>query len=273
MFRWDLKRSQLSVSTRALSRDLKDAIGAAARAGFASIEVWEEDTEQMGGYRTAARLIKDSGLRISSYQVIRNVDGVDADCFAEALRLSTSLIDHAAEIGADSVLACSSLHPSVSFDEALAQDQLGAIAGIAAAANMPLAFECLSMASHRALWTQAWTLIKAVNNPILGLALDTTHSAIMNEDMEAVRAIPATSIGFVQLADLRTTAGDVFDLNRRQRLFPGEGSLDLEPFMAAVLATGYTGTVSLEVFNADNMQRSADDNATRAMASFKRAAP
>lgn len=268
MYRWGLEQRQLSVSTRALSRNLAQAIDAAARAGFARVEMWEEDAEQLGGYRSAAKRIHDAGLKISSFQVIRDVDGVEAGRFVEAMEFSKSLIEHAAEVGADSVLACSSLHKSAKFDEARAADQLGRIAEIAADANMPLAFECLSMARHRNRWSEAWSLIERINNPILGLALDTTHSAIMEEDIEAARTIAPERIAFVQLADLATIKGDVFDLNRRHRLFPGEGSLDFEPFMAAILATGYAGTVSLEVFNADNMERDANDNAARAMASF-----
>lgn len=266
--RWNLDQTQLSISTRALSRDLRAAIDAAARAGFAAIELWEEDTEQLGGYRAAARYARDSGLRISSYQVIRDVDGVDGACFNTAIEQANRLIRHAAEVGADSVLACSSLHPNAIFDEELARHQLGMVTEIAASVGMPLAFESLSMARHRARWVEAWSLVREIDNPMLGLALDSTHCAIMGESVEAVREIDGSRIGFVQLADLKSTSGDVFDLNRNQRLFPGEGILDLDSFMEAVLATGYKGTVSLEVFNAANMKRPAQDNAARAMASF-----
>ena len=42
---------------------------------------------------------------------------------------------------------------------------------------------------------------------------------------------------------------DVLSWSRHHRLFPGEGAFDLEGFVGHVLAAGYTGPLSLEVFN------------------------
>jgi 4-hydroxyphenylpyruvate dioxygenase len=42
---------------------------------------------------------------------------------------------------------------------------------------------------------------------------------------------------------------DVLQWSRHHRLFPGQGAFDLPAFLGAVLAAGYTGPLSLEVFN------------------------
>ena len=42
---------------------------------------------------------------------------------------------------------------------------------------------------------------------------------------------------------------DVLSWSRHHRLFPGEGSFDLPAFVGHVLRAGYTGPMSLEVFN------------------------
>ncbi len=42
---------------------------------------------------------------------------------------------------------------------------------------------------------------------------------------------------------------DVLSWSRHYRLFPGEGAFDLRAFVGHVLAAGYTGPLSLEVFN------------------------
>ena len=44
---------------------------------------------------------------------------------------------------------------------------------------------------------------------------------------------------------------DVLSWSRHFRNFPGQGDLDVTGFMRAVLASGYTGPLSLEVFNDD----------------------
>src|SRR5205085_1556842 len=42
---------------------------------------------------------------------------------------------------------------------------------------------------------------------------------------------------------------DVLQWSRHHRLFPGQGAFDLPGFLGHVLAAGYTGPLSLEVFN------------------------
>jgi 4-hydroxyphenylpyruvate dioxygenase len=42
---------------------------------------------------------------------------------------------------------------------------------------------------------------------------------------------------------------DVLSWSRHHRLFPGEGSSDLGEFAGRVVAAGYRGPLSLEVFN------------------------
>jgi 4-hydroxyphenylpyruvate dioxygenase len=55
---------------------------------------------------------------------------------------------------------------------------------------------------------------------------------------------------------------DVLSWSRHHRLFPGEGAFDLTSFVGHVLAAGYTGPLSLEVFNdvfrQTDVQRTAD---------------
>ena len=44
-------------------------------------------------------------------------------------------------------------------------------------------------------------------------------------------------------------AMDVLQWSRHYRLFPGQGTFDLPAFLGHVLTAGYTGPLSLEVFN------------------------
>ena len=42
---------------------------------------------------------------------------------------------------------------------------------------------------------------------------------------------------------------DLLQWSRHHRLFPGQGAFDLPAFLGHVLAAGYAGPLSLEVFN------------------------
>ena len=63
--------------------------------------------------------------------------------------------------------------------------------------------------------------------------------------------MPGEKLFFVQLADAPKLAMDVLSWSRHFRNFPGQGDLDVTGFMRAVLASGYAGPLSLEVFNDD----------------------
>lgn len=51
------------------------------------------------------------------------------------------------------------------------------------------------------------------------------------------------------MADAPLLAMDVLEWSRHFRCFPGQGGFDLAGFLAPVVASGYRGPLSLEVFN------------------------
>ena len=61
--------------------------------------------------------------------------------------------------------------------------------------------------------------------------------------------MPGSRLFFVQMADAPKLSMDVLSWSRHFRNFPGQGDLDVTGFMRAVLASGYSGPLSLEVFN------------------------
>ena len=68
-------------------------------------------------------------------------------------------------------------------------------------------------------------------------------------DPNTIRSIPGDKIFYVQLADAPAFDMDVLYWSRHFRNMPGEGELACTDFMRAVMATGYTGPISLEIFN------------------------
>src|SRR5262249_48572393 len=66
---------------------------------------------------------------------------------------------------------------------------------------------------------------------------------------DTIRRIPDDKIFFVQLADAPAIEMDFLYWSRHFRNMPGEGDLDVVGFLRAVMATGYRGPLSLEIFN------------------------
>lgn len=124
-------------------------------------------------------------------------------------------------------------------------------AELAKSYNKRIAYEALSWAQHVYTWEQSWELVKEVNHPNLGICLDTFHIFSRQGDINAISDIPADKIFYVQLADAPLLKIDHLNYSRHHRNFPLQGSFPIITFMEKLIQTGYTGTLSLEVFNDD----------------------
>jgi 4-hydroxyphenylpyruvate dioxygenase len=114
---------------------------------------------------------------------------------------------------------------------------------------MRIAYEALAWGSRVKLFSQAWGVVERVDHPNLGLALDSFHTLSLRDDPRPIARLPGDRIFYVQLADAPWVNTDVLTHSRHYRCFPGQGEFDLTGFMRAVLDAGYTGTISLEIFN------------------------
>jgi hypothetical protein len=66
---------------------------------------------------------------------------------------------------------------------------------------------------------------------------------------DLAKSVPPHKIFFLQLADAPKLSMDALSWSRHHRLFPGQGELPVAPFLRDLLATGWKGALSLEVFN------------------------
>ncbi len=95
----------------------------------------------------------------------------------------------------------------------------------------------------------AWEIVRRADHPNVGLIVDSFHTLGRKIDPDTIRRIPGDKIFFVQLADAPAIDMDLLYWSRHFRNMPGEGDLDVTGFMRAVMATGYSGPISLEIYN------------------------
>src|SRR4030095_7279826 len=119
----------------------------------------------------------------------------------------------------------------------------------AARRGIRVAFEALAWGRHISDYRDAWEAVRRASHPAVGLVLDTFHILARKTDLSAIRAIPRDRIFLVQMADAPLLQMDYLSWSRHFRNFPGQGDLPLLEFMEALAATGYDGTLSLEIFN------------------------
>ncbi|MFB9378054.1 TIM barrel protein [Kineococcus gynurae] len=255
------QRVETSIATVCLSGTLPEKIDAAAAAGFDAVEIFEPDLLGCpSSPAEIARRVAGAGLRTSLYQPFRDPDHTDParlPVIRERLRRKAALTR---ELGTDLVLVCSSVHPhAVREDDRLAE-QLHALGAVAAEQGVRLAYEALAWGTHVKDYRHSLRVARRAAHPNVGVCLDSFHVLSRGDDPGGLGWARAEELLFLQLADAPRLSMDVLPWSRHHRLFPGQGGFDLVGFVDAVLAAGYTGPLSLEVFN--DVFRQSDPRAT-----------
>ncbi|MDQ4119341.1 MAG: sugar phosphate isomerase/epimerase and 4-hydroxyphenylpyruvate domain-containing protein, partial [Actinomycetota bacterium] len=260
---------RLTLATVCLSGTLTDKLRAAATAGFDGVEIFAPDlvAESLSPAGIGARC-RELGLSVDLYQPLRDVDSTDPDRFAANLRRADATFDVMAGLGADTVLVCSSVAPDAVADPDRLAGQLHTLADRARARGVRIAYEALAWGRHVATWDASWEAVRAADHPALGLCLDSFHVLARGSDPAPIARVPGDKIFFLQLADAGELSMDVLSWSRHHRLFPGQGGFELPGFLAPVLDAGYTGPLSLEVFNDVFRQADPDRTAVDAMRSL-----
>lgn len=239
-----------SIATVCLSGSLTDKLHACAEAGFDGVEIM--DTDLLVSYESPEEiraLCSRLGLSIDLFQPFRDFEGVEDDLLADNLRRAEAKFRLMERLGADTVLVCSNAGTATVDDDERVAQQLGQLADLASSYGIRIAYEALAWGRYVNDYRHAWRLVELADRPNLGTCLDSFHILARGHDPSAIEDIPGEKIFFLQLADAPQLDMDVLSWSRHHRLFPGEGSFDLTQFLTHVLRAGYTGPLSLEVFN------------------------
>lgn len=239
-----------SIATVCLSGTLPEKLEAAAAAGFDGVEIFEPDLvvcpaspEEIGA-RCA-----DLGLSIDLYQPFRDAEGVDEVEFARVLHRARAKFEVMNRLGADTILVCSNVGTASVGDDAHSAAQLARLGDLADEYGVRLAYEALAWGRFVSTYRHAMRIVDLADHPRVGTCLDSFHILSRGDDPAGIEDIPAEKIFFVQLADAPDLSMDVLSWSRHHRVFPGQGAWDLPAFTEHLLAAGYDGPISLEIFN------------------------
>ena len=239
-----------SIATVCVSGTLVDKLHACAAAGFDGVEIFEPDLLAAPESPEEIRALADRiGLTLELYQPMRDVEGVDEATFADVLRRAEAKFLLMQRLGIDLVLCCSNVGTATVDDDAVSADQLRRLGDLAERHGIRIAFEALAWGRYIDDYRRAWRVVERADHPSVGVCLDSFHVLSRGHDPAEIASIPAEKIFFLQLADAPNLTMDVLSWSRHHRLFPGEGAFDLVGFVGTVLRAGYTGPLSLEVFN------------------------
>jgi 4-hydroxyphenylpyruvate dioxygenase len=241
---------QTAIATVSLSGTLNEKLEAIANAQFRGVEMFENDLLTFNGTPAEVRrIIEDLGLRTITFQPFRDFEGLPEPQRTKVFARAERKFDVMQELGCDLLLVCSNVSPDVIGGIDRAAADFRELGERAAKRGLRVAFEALAWGRHVNDYRDAWEVVRRADHPAVGLVLDSFHILARGTDLGPIRTIPKDRISLVQIADAPLLDMDYLSWSRHYRCFPGQGDLALQPFMAALQATGFDGLFSLEIFS------------------------
>ena len=248
--------ADLSLNLATVSRQwkLREAVAAAARHGFAGVAPWRDMVAEIGTSE-AARVFKDSGLRVTGYCRGGLFPAADAAGRQAAIDDNKRMIDEAVEIGVECIVVIGGGLPKGSRDlpgaRAMFADGLAAVLPHARAAGIPLALE--PMHPIYAADRGCVSTLAEMNDLCdrlgegLGIAIDTYH-VWWDPDLAREIARAGKRIISHHICDWLVPTKDLL----LDRGMPGDGVIDLRGIRRMVEAAGYDGLIDVEIFSAQH---------------------
>jgi 4-hydroxyphenylpyruvate dioxygenase len=239
-----------SIATVSLGGTLMEKLNAIAAAGFDGVEIFENDLMYFDGSPSEVKAIAaDLGLRIMLFQPFRDFEAAPRARMAKNFDRAELKFDIMEQLGADLMLVCSNVAPDAIDDDSIAAADLRALGERAARRGFRIGYEALAWGRHVNRFGRAWKIVEAADHPAVGLVVDSFHTFAVDDDDAPIAKIPGDRIFFAQLADGPMMRLDPLSWSRHFRLFPGQGAFPVTRFTRNVLASGYNGPISLEIFN------------------------
>jgi 2-keto-myo-inositol isomerase len=250
---------------------LEEDIRAAAAAGFGLIELWGEKFAAFFNTHTVAdlkRLLEQNQLHVAAIDLVA-LDYSQPENVATSVQRARDLGEIAQTVGCDLLLLCSwgDLHGrSKAEGIKLVAEYLRPVCAAAADYGCRLAIEPLGGHALIPGCQEALAIIEEAQQPNLGLMWDFFHYYKSNVPLEAIRQIPPDKLWLVHVDDAPDLPRET--LRDSDRVYPGAGDLPLPTYFQILRELGYTGTVSVELFNQEYYKQPIDEIARSAYQSL-----
>lgn len=247
---------------------LEDKIRLAAKHGFDAIEPWEgelNDYEKNGGnLADLGKRIQDAGLFVPSVIGLWKAMPSSDEKFESNLAACRNRMRQAQAIGARHVQVIPEFDwpkvtPAGTLDRKKLAGYYRRILEIGLAEyNLQPAAVFLEFVHDLRTLDHAMELVRLADHPKAQMIPDTFHMHVGGSDFAGLAKVPGSAIGIFQFAD--APAGiPTAELKDKDRVLPGDGILPLVDTLRSLKGTGYTGAISLELYNPTYHARNPDE--------------
>lgn len=245
----------------------------ARKTGFEAVELTQDKVEPIIAKNAIDELkneIEAEKLTVASINGPENFNLIADNEFQSILTRTRKLASAAQEIGCKLLIPVPSPTKAGLSKDAIVSQTAEALAKLADGCgdeiNLGLEFLGMRNCSINSLET-AEQVIRRVERPNVGLVIDAFHMhASASPFSEMTKTIDKTFLVHVNDSE----PGRLEELTDANRLFPGEGVIELRKFGQVLSKSGYDGYVSLELLRPAYWQQDPEQIARRGRESLKR---
>jgi sugar phosphate isomerase/epimerase len=263
--------ADIGMDTATLAGTLECKLAAIARAGFSQAMVAASDiVSHPGSAAGGARAVRESGLRVTGVEALRDFEGLDGQLHAYKVAIAKSMLALSREVGCRLLVVEASTLMHADPDPERTAADLCKLATLAIPLDIRIAYKARAGSRTAAHAVAASDIVLRAGCPNLGLALDAFDALETQAPEDDIEGLPPQQIFVVQLSDFMShewrSPKEGPTTETRFRVFPGEGahSERLAGLVRRLDQMGYAGPYSFDVYNEDYLQMPAETVADRA---------
>jgi sugar phosphate isomerase/epimerase len=249
---------------------LLDKIGIAAETGYSAIELWIDDIlafrDGGGSLADVTARLKEGGLAVPDVIALHGwTDGSD-EAWPRVLEECRRTMDIAAQVGVRRIVASPAMGR---VDLQRAGRRYADLLELGRRMGVLPAMEFLGFVEHIKDIQTGWTVVADAGDPDGTLVLDAFHQYNGGSTLADLAALPMDRIAIMHIDDAPATPppGQLQDADR---VYPGEGVIDLTAMLDILRKGGYGGYLSLELFNPAYWGEDPRKVATHGLAAVRR---
>lgn len=234
---------------------VREQLAIAAEAGYDSVELWLRDVtkylEQGGKLSDLAKEISDLGLGLDSAIAFGNWIADDPQQRASGLEQCRRDMEMVRDLGGQRIAAPpvgATGEPKLNLDAAA--ERYRRLLEIGAECEVAPQVELWGFSLNLASLAEVLYVATAANHPNACLLLDVYHMYKGGSDFTNIGFVPGTKLHCLHMNDYPDTPART-EINDAARVYPGDGVAPIGEILKSLVANGFAGTLSLELFNRD----------------------
>ena len=235
------------------SASLMDKIKAAGEAGYEAVELWNDDLtayeESGGSLSEVRRALDDYGLQVPDLVHLKDwMDAEEGAYRGEVLDEVRRRMEQGAAVGASRIIA----GPGPGqIDLNRAGDRFSELIDLGKEIGCLPSLEFLGFVAHVNHVDVLMEIVNRANRTETTVVMDAYHIFRGGGKDEDILKVPGEQVSIFHIDDAPQTDKPREELADGDRVYPGDGILNLKGMLDLLAQQGFSGPVSLELFRQD----------------------